>query len=216
MPRSLRTSRRTNIAPFLIGGVCIVAAVLIVMSMGHRGSAIGLKDPVQTEASGGTKMSLNGYDLQITYLYSYDITALVVHTKNYGSNSIGDKLSPKDLALAWGAVAEHNRDIDFHWRQSNRWYYWRVNNVGDLVPVGGEAGVSLHSANNHIVPANSAIRNAVRRIKTGDVVHLNGYLVNIDGTKAGGGTFTWHSSTSRTDTGSGACEVFYVTGVEIR
>ncbi len=66
-------------------------------------------------------------------------------------------------------MAEHNRDIDFHWRQSGRRYYWRINNAGDPVLVGGEAGVSLHSANNHIIPANATVRSTVRRIRTGDV-----------------------------------------------
>ena len=169
------------------------------------------EDPIQGPAEGSLKTEAAGYDITIRYLASYDIKALVVHTHDYNSGDYTSQLAPRDLALAWGPVAEYNNRIDFHWSQSNRWYYWQVNDARELDPVGGTSGVSTHSANNHIVPANAEIRKELMKVKAGDSVELKGYLVDIHGTKDDGSWVSWTSSTSRTDTGDGACEIIYVT-----
>lgn len=190
-------------------------AVYFLLPVGGRERAVvGAPDPIQLEASGSEHLNLDGYDLTIAFRYSYDISALVVSTCDYSSSSIGDKLSPKDLALAWGKVAEYNKKVDFNWSQSGRWYYWRVDNASDLDPVGGVMGVNTHSANTHIIPADSTVRNAIGKIKQGDYVRLTGYLVSVNGKNSSGTTFTWNSSTTRNDTGDGACEVMYVKTVE--
>lgn len=175
----------------------------------------GIPDPVQKEASGSTSFELDGYDVKIDYKYSYDISALVVSTHDYSDYDIGGKLAPKDLALAWGPVAEYNDRIDFHWRQSNRWYYWETRTYEEINVVGGEDGVNCHSANNHLVPANDAVKKTIKSIDAGDYVRVKGYLVNISASKPDGTNFWWNSSTERTDTGDGSCEVIYVTDVEI-
>ena len=183
----------------------------------HKGVVRGVKgapDPVQEKASGGVEKQIGGYDMTISFLYSYDVSALVVHEENYDDGSVDGMLAPKDVALAWGKVAEYNDRIDFGWSQSGRWYYWYVNDSSVLGPVGGEDGVSTHSANTHLIPADSSVREDVMRIKQGDYVRLQGYLVNIDGTKKDGSTYWWYSSTTREDTGDGACEVMYVKKVE--
>ena len=133
--------------------------------------------------------------------------------EDYDDGSLSGTIAPKDVALAWGAVAEYNDRIDFNWEQSNRWYYWHVNDVGVLGPVGGEDGVSTHSANTHLIPADSRVKDDVMKIKQGDHIKLTGYLVNVDGSKPDGQTFYWYSSTTRDDTGDGACEVMYVESV---
>jgi hypothetical protein len=43
------------------------------------------------------------------------------------------------------------------------------------------------------------------------MVSLSGYLVEINGAN----NWRWRSSLSRTDTGQGACEVFYVEAVNV-
>ena len=173
----------------------------------------GTPDPVQKTAKGGTEKKIGGYDLNIQYIYSYDVDALVVHTEDYDDGSLNGTLAPKDVALAWGPVAEYNTSIDFNWEQSNRWYSWYVDDVRVLSPVGGVDGVSTHSANTHLIPADSTVKDKVMRIKRGDHIKLTGYLVNVDGSKKDGSTFYWYSSTTRDDTGDGACEVMYVESV---
>ena len=199
---------------FIILGLIAVAVVFYTQHKGNRRSISGIKDPIQKEVSGQTTMEVDGYHMKIRYLYSYDISALVVHTKNYGSFDLCGKLAPIDLALAWGKVAEYNDRIDFHWDQLSRWYTFEVKSIEELDPVGGIDGTGKHSSNNHLIPADQSVRKSIRKIKTGDYIRLTGYLVSITGENGKGSTFTWSSSTSRNDTGNGACEVMYVTNVQ--
>ena len=181
---------------------------------GVRRAVKGIGDPVQTETEGGTTMSVGSWEVNVTYKYAYDIEALVVHAKDYSGFRLGDRLAPKDAALAWGKVAEYNEKIDFHWEQSGRWYGWQYDSVAALEPVGGIEGVSQHSANCHLIPKDSSVRRKISRIKMGDHIHIKGYLVDINASKPNGATFWWHSSVTRDDTGDGACELIYVTDIE--
>ena len=179
-------------------------------------SVANLPDPRQSAAIGGTEFEEAEYDVTVKYKMSYDMTALAVSTKKYNGYTLQDRIAPKDVAFAWGKVAEYNDRIDYHWSQSGRWYYWHVNDANELSPVGGESGVNRHSANNHLIPSTDAIKSQIMQIKVGDVVHVTGYLVDVRGEKSDGTYFLWNSSTSRDDTGDGACEVIYVTGIEIK
>ena len=181
---------------------------------GFRNAIEGLPEPEQTEASGSDTKTVDGYGVLITFKYSYKVDALVVHTKPYNGSELSDKLSPVDLGLAWGSVAANNKKIDFHWSQSGRWLYWEVNSVSELAPVGGTDAVHSQFSNNHIIPATSSVKDKVKKIREGDHVKLEGYLVDIYAENSDGAWFEWNSSTSREDTGDGACEVFYVTDIQ--
>jgi hypothetical protein len=63
----------------------------------------------------------------------------------------------------------------------------------------------------HLVPAGPNVAAALDGIGAGRVLRLEGHLVTI----AGPGGFTWTSSTSRLDTGGGACELVLVRSVEV-
>lgn len=195
----------------------IILLVLVVNYFMHRGVRRGVKDipePVQTEAEGMTTVDINGYHLYILFKYEYDIKALVVSEKSYSGLGIDDRLAPKDVALAWGKVAEYNDRIDFNWRQSGRWYMWSASSYDEIAPVGGESGINTSSSNNHLIPANNVIKREIKKIKRGDYVEIKGYLVDINGSNSGDGSFYWDSSKSREDTGDGSCEVIYVTDIE--
>ena len=194
--------------------LCGALAFKVVYGMGSRRAVKGLGEPVQIEAEGTAKMRKKGYNVVLTYRAEYEVDALVVHKKDYSSGLSGE-LAPVDLALSWGDVAAYNTKIDFHWGQSGRWYYWMVDSYEELAPVGDEDDVTCQSANTHIVPANSSIKRKVKRIRRGDHVKLKGYLVDIDAENSSGQTFWWRTSTSRTDSGDGSCEILYVTDVRI-
>ena len=192
----------------------VVAGIITFKNRGRRRAVPNLPEPIQLEADGATAFEMDGYNVSVSYLYAYDITALVVSTHDYVPYNFGNKLSPRDFALAWGSVAATNETVDYNWSQSGRWYKWYVSSYEDIIPVGGEAGVNCQSANTHIIPATSLVKDEIERVKTGDCIHMKGYLVSIYATDSKGATFTWSSSTSREDTGDGACEVFYVTDIE--
>lgn len=209
--KSVKRTITTIAALVLVGAIVFV----IIYRNGTRRAIRDLPEPVQTATSGETAFTMDGYDFVIHYLYEYDIEALVVHTKDYLGFGIDDKLARHDLGLAWGTIAEYNEMIDFHWQQSGRFLTWHIDNNRDLNTLGGVAAIGEHCSNNHILPANNEIDKKVWQIRRGDHIHLRGYLVNVDGTKPDGSArYYWHSSTTRTDRGKGACEVFYVTDIE--
>ena len=207
-----RISGYIRLAVFLM--IVLACSGYMIWNAGTRRAITGIRGPIQEKADGGETLHTAGYAVEVRYLAEYDIEGLVVHRKKYGGDGIGAALAPVDAALAWGEVAENNRKIDFHWRQSGRWYYWRVDDIAELAPVGGEAGLNEQSSNNHLVPANDSIRKKVKKIRRGDHIRIKGYLADIYAEKSDGEVFTWTSSTSRTDQGDGACELIYVTDIE--
>ena len=60
-----------------------------------------------------------------------------------------------------------------------------------------------------MIPANEAVAKRLLAVRTGQIIHLRGRLVRVDG-KDG---WHWVSSLSRTDTGDGSCEVVWVSGL---
>jgi hypothetical protein len=52
-------------------------------------------------------------------------------------------------------------------------------------------------------------------IRVGDQIRMTGLLVDYKVTKAGQDIFTRRTSLTRDDTGNGACEILYVTGLSV-
>ena len=139
----------------------------------------------------------------------YKISGLVVSKKTYSSGWDGE-LSPVDLAIVWGKLADPENGRYITYSQGNRWYHYKWK---EGVPV-DPSYIMFHSSNNHIIPANGNISQAIKTVKRKDRVVLKGYLVNMRGTSKGQ-RVTWNTSLSRTDTGNGSCELFYVSHVRI-
>jgi RAB protein geranylgeranyltransferase component A len=138
-------------------------------------------------------------------LARYEITAKVQSKQRY----VGDwsaKISPYDFALAWGNLVDKKLDKYIKYSQTSRFYLYRYK-AGTPV---SQQYISEHSANTHIIPANKNIKKALLWIRNKKMVKLEGYLVNVKGTYKKNPVW-WDSSTIRTDTGSGACEIMYVT-----
>lgn len=150
-----------------------------------------------------------GFTYNIVPVADYKIAAMVVSKKSYrfGWNA---KVSPIDLALVWGRMAEPEYDKYIKYSQSDRWYLYQYEPGSPF----SNAYVRTHSSNNHIIPANENILKAIKKIKKREKVILEGYLVNVTGSRKGE-HFWWNSSKTRTDTGDGSCEVFYVTKARI-
>jgi hypothetical protein len=137
----------------------------------------------------------------------YDITARILSREDYSFDAISD-LVPEDLALGWGPMSD-NRVLDaFEITQSVRFYSWRPKRQ---LPI-PRKDVIEHSANTHVIPADPSIRLQLERLRTGQVVHLTGELV--DGVRDDG---RWiHTSLTRSDSGPGACEVMLVEQVDVQ
>jgi hypothetical protein len=159
--------------------------------------------PVQEDNSSVPEFEMNGYD--ITPLKTFQIKARVLGRENYFSGRESD-LSPVDLALGWGRMSDESVVSKISISQSGRFYRWHV----DEFPI-PRREIETHSANMHLIPRDEVVRDSIEQIKTGDVIELSGYLVNV---KADDG-WQWNSSLTRNDTGDGACELIWVTGFKI-
>jgi hypothetical protein len=69
----------------------------------------------------------------------------------------------------------------------------------------------VRSSNNHLIPEDSDIDSAIRALKVGQVVELEGELVDA---RAPG--FEAHTSLLRNDIGDNACEILLVRRVKVK
>jgi hypothetical protein len=159
--------------------------------------------PSQSAALGAASWQKGDYT--ISPLAQYDVTARVLSTHSYDGDRESD-VSPIDFALGWGDMADRDMLEQLSVSQRDRWYFVRWRNA----PVKAQ-DVIVNSANTHLIPANDEIRDRLAAVEPGDVVRLRGYLVKV---RASDG-WTWTSSTARTDTGDGSCEVLWIEGVEV-
>lgn len=134
----------------------------------------------------------------------YELEARVISTENYRWDE-GAQLAPVDLAVGWGRMSD-TRVLDrIKFSQSGRFLHWQF--PTPPIPV---REIERSAANMHIIPANDGVLAAVRRLRPGQLVHLEGFLV--DARRPDG--WRWQTSMSRTDTGDGACELVYVESAE--
>ncbi|HLI17490.1 MAG TPA: hypothetical protein VKV22_04365 [Rhodanobacteraceae bacterium] len=138
-------------------------------------------------------------------LANFSLTARVLSRDDYHLDAESD-LSPTDLALGWGRMSDSAILRDIQISQSGRFYRWQVRSFP--IP---RREIETHSANMHMIPADGVVAHTLKSVRAGDVITLDGYLVEAD--KANG--WKWRSSLTRDDTGPGACELVYVRDLEI-
>jgi hypothetical protein len=160
-------------------------------------------EPRQTTA--GLPAAWRDGDFAFQPLARFDCQAVVLSRRNYRSGRAAE-LCRTDFAVGWGAMSEAEVINRMKITQDMRWFFfeWR----GEL-PVPAEQ--VLHAAANmHLIPANDEVRAELARVRRHDLMRFSGYLVEITHPEG----WKWTSSTSRTDTGGGACEVVWVERVE--
>jgi len=140
----------------------------------------------------------------VTPLARYSITAVVLSRDRYRFDPAAD-LAPVDLALGWGSMSIAGVINELKISQSGRWYEYVYSNEPPLDP----QAIATHSANTHCLPANATVKKQLLAVRRHDLVTLEGYLVEVNGPDG----YHWRSSLSRDDTGGGACEVMWVTGL---
>ena len=116
-------------------------------------------------------------------------------------------LSPVDLALGWGNMSDERILSDIEISQSGRFYRWQV----DSFPI-PRREIETHSANMHLIPANEAVKDEIEKVREGEIIEISGSLVEVLSNNDG---WRWTSSLTRTDTGSGACELILVDSFNI-
>jgi hypothetical protein len=159
--------------------------------------------PLQTSIARTSLGEVNGFALEA--VATYELTARVLRTKRYHGGP-GSKIVPVDVAVAWGRMSDQSVLDQLKISQSNRFFFYRWSTTPPIPP----AEIVAHAANMHVIPANNDVAWMVRWLRAGQLVRMRGYLVNVTGP----GGFRWNTSLSRSDSGNGACELYYVESVE--
>jgi len=160
--------------------------------------------PEQTSIGSGNTFDLNGY--RITPLADFVVQARLLSRESYRLGREAD-LSPIDFALGWGRMSDEAVLSAMDIRQSNRFFFWHVQNE---LPI-PRREIETSAANMHLIPADKTVSNQLDRVRPGQVVRLSGYLVRADAADG----WRWVSSLSREDVGAGACELIYVKDVRV-
>jgi hypothetical protein len=163
-----------------------------------------LAEPLQTPVPGHVQ-PFRLAAATLTPLAGFSVDARVLSRQDY-SRDREAQLSPVDLALGWGRMREDAVLERLDIRQSGRWYRYRY---AGAPPIPADT-IVRSSANVHIIPANADVARTLDEIESGDRVRIDGWLVEA---RANDG-WHWRSSTSREDSGRGACEVVYVCAVQ--
>jgi len=170
----------------------------------HGEGVVAPEIPIQKKVENVKPFAFKDYT--ITPLRNFNIEARVLSKEKYSFDKEAE-LSPLDLTLGWGRMSDERilKSIDI--TQSGRWYHWQT----DRFPI-PRREIETHSANMHMIPATKEIEKSLSKIRKGEVVMIEGYLVRVDA-KDG---YYWVSSLSRSDTGAHACEVVFVKSIERR
>lgn len=138
----------------------------------------------------------------------YTITARVLRRENYRFDD-GADIAPVDLAVGWGPMSD-TRVVDaLEFSQMGRFFYWKPKHP-DAFPIPAALLVT-HAAQMHLIPATPALEKRMKKLRPGQIVTIDGYLVDVRG--AGG--FAWNTSMTRSDTGNGACEIVWVDALAV-
>jgi hypothetical protein len=143
--------------------------------------------------------------------YEYELTGMIVSYRHHEGNSrmhllANDHLNMLDVCVVWGenSASDHLHKINF-------WNGIFTCNVRTRDQVAWESFDMNQLSNNHLISDDDYIRDRVRDVSIGDQIRVSGYLASYS-SEAGGKRGT---STTRTDTGDGACETVYVENFKI-
>jgi hypothetical protein len=186
---------------------CLDEHLLTPPPAGEEYSAIDTShEPVQELYRGEViYREADGDEYTLVPVATYKASVLVVSAKHYYDEDA--ELVPVDLCVTWGALAEPYYLQYVTFTQEDRWCEC-IYDAGSPVDA---PDVLSQFVNMHLIPANDNILQAVKTIREGQKVILEGFLVDIylDGSIYIG------TSRTRLDDGEGSCEVLYVTRVRI-
>lgn len=201
-------------------GVFYSSLFLLILSWWHYDDFAGgrhvalttIADPVQTEVDlPAFDAEVSGVNYHVQPLYDYELSGIVVSYRQHdGDRGVHkrwrDYFNVADLCVVWG---ENAADIDLNQIKFSS---------GRFTCFYEPRNRAIHQAfnthklsNNHLLTDDQALAKLISKVKIGDEVRLQGWLSEY--TIAGGGTRG--TSTTREDTGNGACETIYVNDFEV-
>src|SRR5438552_12123424 len=188
-----------------VSALLAIALSVFVYCYSHRAITYSAGVLVDSEpaqvAIGEGEPTIEYGEYHLKPLAHFSLDARILHRKLYGYDRSA-KLVPVDLALGWGPMSDQAVLDRIKVSQSMRFYWYEY----EMPPPIPKDQIISHSTNLHVIPATPAIGSFCKSLRQGELVHLDGELVEATGPEIG----TWRSSVSRTDTGNGACELMLV------
>jgi hypothetical protein len=176
---------------------------------------IKTEEPKQVAGSGGElNLDIDAYQYTLQPSYRYDLKGVVVSL--YDSDSWFDLAHQddpgniRDLCVVWGqnVASGSYRNVRYKSGEFTCSFSWSPTLDPPFDIHGG--------SNNHVLPATATVAKKLKSVIRGDQIRLQGYLTNYTVQDAQGRKlYTRNTSTSRDDRGNGACEIVYVTDIEI-
>lgn len=174
-----------------------------------------LGDPLQQPTrQDAFTTSVNGENYLIEPRFDYELNGVIVSYHDaddfsdiWHHGSWKDFINLRDLCVVWGANIETgvHREMDFHNDSWTCWFSWPNREVGERFR-------KTQLSNNHLLIDDEAIKAQLMQSEPGDQIRLWGMLAEYSNPRSG---FYRSTSTTRIDTGNGACETIYVTGFEL-
>ena len=160
------------------------------------------------------KTRVGGVDYTIEPSHQYDMYGLVVSKHNADSwwdwvhAASNDHLNVTDLCVVWGSNATKGayRNIAF---SSGQW----TCNFQTSSDAAFRAFDSTKISNNHLLTDSSSLAKKLRHVRVGDQIHITGQLAAYR--HQTGLDFFRGTSTTRLDTGNGACETIFASDVTV-
>lgn len=165
-------------------------------------------DPKIEMLEGATPFPIQSKDktYELTPQARYTLKARVLSINlAYGDSLVG----PLDLTVGWGPMSDQAvLDRLKIWQDNTR--HWFVQPRGEW-PISSEE-VGKHAVNTHLIPATPQIEKALTALGKGDLIDLEGKLVNVS--RADG--FRWNTSTDGFGFGDHSCKIVWVERVSRR
>jgi hypothetical protein len=171
----------------------------------HPPGQVAPDAPFQRNYENGKPFQLK--DFTLTPRAKFSLTARVLARERYRTDAAAD-IIPIDIAFGWGPMSDTVLIDRLKISQSGRFFFWRYEGA----PPAPHDVIIRSSANMHLIPSDSTTRERLFDARVGDVLELEGELVDV--TRSNG--WRMNTSLSRDDSGGGACEVIYVRSVVIR
>ena len=160
------------------------------------------------------RTTVAGVEYTVRPVFAYDLSGLVVSKHNADTwwdwvhKAWRDSLNVTDLCVVWGANAQRGGYRDISFSSGEFVCYWQSSS-SEAWSAFDEYAIS----NNHLLTDNPAIAKVLKNARVGDQIHFRGYLAEYS--HHDGFPFFRGTSTTRRDTGNGACETIYATEAEI-
>jgi hypothetical protein len=165
----------------------------------HAPGVLVAGSPVQEDVPPQT--ILRG-DFRLTAVARYTLRGRVLGKKRYWDKP-QNQLVPIDVAVGWDRMSDQAVLDQFsRFSMGNRFFFYEWARQPPLP----REEIERSAANNHIIATDAGVARAVRALRRGQLVEMQGWLVEAEGPRG----FRWVTSRRRDDTGNGACEVFYV------